>query len=56
MDLVSIIIPTYRRSSFIANSVFSCLNQTYRNIELIIIDDNGANTDQQIKTQKVIEK
>lgn len=37
--LVSVIIPTYNREKIISNSIFSVLNQTYKNFELIIVDD-----------------
>lgn len=36
---VSVIIPLYNATSFIQETVTSVLNQTYSNIELIIIDD-----------------
>ncbi len=38
---VSIILPTYNGSRFIAKSIQSCLNQTHTNIELIIVDDGS---------------
>ena len=41
LDLVSVVIPTYNRASTIERSIYSVLNQTYRNIELIIVDDNS---------------
>ncbi|MBF0571580.1 MAG: glycosyltransferase [Candidatus Omnitrophica bacterium] len=40
--IVSIIIPTFNRSSYIYKSMENCLNQTYRNIELIIVDDGST--------------
>src|SRR5262245_43666619 len=37
--LVSIVLPTYNGSRFIQKSIESCLHQTYRRIELIIVND-----------------
>lgn len=41
-NLVSVIIPTYNRENFIEKSIESVLNQTYKNIEIIIVDDNSS--------------
>ena len=41
--LVSIVLPTYNGSRHIAQSIESCLNQTYRELEIIVVDD--ASTD-----------
>jgi glycosyltransferase involved in cell wall biosynthesis len=38
-SLISIIIITYNRVNIVDNAIKSCLNQTYKNIEIIIIDD-----------------
>ena len=45
MDLVSVIIPYYKKKSSILNSVNSVLNQTYTNFEIIIIYDDEDKSD-----------
>lgn len=40
-DLVSILIPVYNREKLIRKAVESSINQTYRSIEIIIIDNNS---------------
>jgi glycosyltransferase involved in cell wall biosynthesis len=37
----SVIIPTYNRSSLVINAINSVLNQTYKNLECIVIDDGS---------------
>ena len=39
MDLVSVIIPTYNRFKYLLNAINSVKNQTYENIEIIVVND-----------------
>ncbi len=45
MDLISVIIPYYKKREFINETVRSVLNQTYANIEIIIIYDDSNKDD-----------
>jgi teichuronic acid biosynthesis glycosyltransferase TuaG len=49
--LISVIMPCYNSSRFIARAIFSVLNQTYKNLELIIVDDCSIDD-----TKKIIKK
>lgn len=40
--IVSVILPTYNRSSYLERSVNSVINQTYKNWELLIVDDGST--------------
>lgn len=56
MNLVSIIIPTYKRSEYLLQTIKSVLNQTYSPIEIIVVDDNGIGSEYQKATQQRLQK
>lgn len=52
--LVSVIIPTYSRPTNLCRAIESVLNQSYSNIEIIVVDDNGRDTEYQKKTKNLL--
>jgi len=49
--LVSVIVPTYNRRDLIGEALNSVLSQTYRNIEIVIVDDGSSDN-----TKEYVEK
>jgi len=45
MDLISVIIPFYKKKNFIKKTIDSVLNQTHDNFEIIIIYDDPKKKD-----------
>lgn len=54
MVKVSVIIPSYKGSKYVRRAVDSVLNQTYKDVEIIVVDDNGLGNEEQIKTEEVL--
>lgn len=53
-DLVSIIVPTYGRPTDVTAAIFSALDQTYNNIEVVVVDDNPPESKERKETQELI--
>lgn len=54
--LVSVIIPTYKRSDMLPRAIQSVLNQTYKNIQVVVVDDNDSDTTYRKKTESLMEQ
>ncbi len=48
---VSVIMPTYRRAHFLKRAIDSVLEQSYPNVEVIVIDDNADDPESRQSTQ-----
>jgi glycosyltransferase involved in cell wall biosynthesis len=40
--LISVVIPNYNHAQFLEKRIESVLNQTYKNIEIILLDDKST--------------
>lgn len=54
--LISVIIPTYNRCDTLERAIKSVLNQTYKNLEIIVVDDNANNKEFRNNTRELIKK
>ena len=52
MDLISVIIPYYKKKNHILETINSVINQTYKNIEILIIYDDEEKEDLNFLRQK----
>ena len=53
--LVSVVIPSYKRSDTLSRAIESVLNQTYENVEILVVDDNEPGDDFSLIVNDVVE-
>lgn len=53
--LVSIIIPTYKRAEMLPRAISSVLEQTYKNIEVLVVSDNEPDDEFTKKARETVE-
>lgn len=56
MCKVSVIVPTYKRYDLLTRCLDSILNQTYKNIEIIVVDDNPPDSNERTATRSLMER
>lgn len=56
MVKVSVIIPTYHRAECVCRAIDSVLAQTLKDIEIIVVDDNGINTESGKQTADMMKR
>ena len=56
MELVTVVMPTYKDKGSLRRAVLSVLDQTYRDVELIVVDDNDPQSEFRKKTEVVMDE
>ena len=46
--LISVVIPVYNTENYVVESIYSVLNQTYKNVEIIVVDDGSPDRSAEI--------
>ena len=54
MSIVSVVIPTFNRGHLIKEAIKSAQNQTYKNIEIIVVDDGSTDDTEAVVNKMAI--
>ena len=52
--MVSVVIPTYKRSEMLPRAIKSVLSQTYKNVQVVVVDDNNPDSEYRIRTKEIV--
>ena len=52
--LVSVLVPTYKRGDLLQRALDSILAQTYKNIEIVVVDDNPPESEHRMRTAELM--
>lgn len=55
MSKISVIIPTYGEPKYLKDAIQSVISQTFKDLMLIVVDDNNPDTNFRQKTEKILE-
>ncbi len=53
-ELISVIIPTYKRTETLKRAIESVKKQTYKNIEIVVVDDNSNFPEERKKVEEIM--
>lgn len=55
-DKISVIIPTYKRYDLLERAIKSVIKQSYKNLEIIVVDDNANFPEIRKKTEEIVKR
>lgn len=53
-DLISVVIPTYGRTECLKHAINSVIYQSYKNVEIVVVDDNDSDSEEHAIVKEII--